>query len=193
MPYAMELALDDEAGAVVRGLWQRVADAGFPFMACSGAHPHVSLALWEHVDRDAMEAGLRRFAARCPVVDVAFPAVEMFASTGVVFLALAPSAPLREVQARCHAMLAALGRDPWAQYAPAAWVPHCTLGMDLGKDVERVAALVRAAFVPLRGRLVRAELVEFRPVRHLLAAPLGAGAPPDGTPSTSCTRHPGSA
>ena len=175
MPYAVELALDDDAAAVVRRLWRTLAGAGFPFMADSGAHPHVSIAIWEQIDRPAMEDAVRRFAASTDEVDVALPSVEVFASTGVVFLALETSARLREVHADGHRMLASAGRDPWPHYAPDAWVPHCTLAMDLGESADRVAALVRHAPLPLRGRLVRAELVEFRPVRHLLEAPLRPG------------------
>ena len=172
MPYALELALDDRSTAVVRTLWRGAADAGFPSMAESGAHPHVSLAIWDEIDRAAMEDAIGRFAGDTPAVDVVFPTVGSFPTTGAVFLALAESPQLREVHARCHRALAALGRGAWPHYAPGVWVPHCTLAMDLGAAVARIHAVLQPAPLPLRGRLERAELVEFRPVRHLMAAPL---------------------
>ena len=172
MPYAVELALDDASAAIVRELWRRVADAGFPFMAESGAHPHVSLAIWDDVDRAAITRRLHDFARDTTPIDVVLAAVASFPTTGVLFLALEEHRGLREIQRRCHAMLAPHGRAAWPHYAPDVWVPHCTLGMDLSEALPRVRAQVEPARLPLSGRLERAELVEFRPVRHLVAAPL---------------------
>jgi 2'-5' RNA ligase superfamily len=174
MPYALELALDDQSAAVVRALWRRAADVGFPFMAESGANPHVSIAIWDEIDRSAMAEAIGRFAGATPVVDVVFPTMGSFPTTGVVFLALAENPRLLDVHARCHRALPALGRGAWPHYAPGVWIPHCTLAMDLGDAVERIHAMLQPAPLPLRGRLERAELVEFRPVRHLMAAPLGS-------------------
>ena len=172
MHYALELALDDASAAVVRDLWRLAAEAGFPFMAESGATPHVSLAIWDEIERDAMEAAISRIATTTPVVDVVFTSVETFPSTSVVFLKPAPSPQLREVQASWHRALADHGRKPWAYYAPDAWQPHCTLAMNTG---DALMAAVRAAPLPLRGRLVRAELLKFHPVERLMFAPLGGG------------------
>jgi 2'-5' RNA ligase len=172
MPYAVELALDDGSASVVRALWRRAADAGFPFMAESGAHPHVSLAIWDDIDRPAMEHGIARLAAETAPIDVLFPTIDSFALTGVLFLALANNRQLLEIQDRCHRALASLGRAAWPHYGPGVWVPHCTLAMDLDDALVRVRAVLEPAPLPLRGRLERAELVQFRPVRHLMAAPL---------------------
>jgi 2'-5' RNA ligase len=170
MHYALELALDDASAAVVRDLWRLAAEAGFPFMAESGANPHVSLAIWDEIERDAMEAAVAQLAAASPVVDVVFTGVDTFPSTRVVFLKPAPSPPLRDVQASWHRALAEHGRKPWAYYAPDAWQPHCTLAMDTG---ETLMAALGAAPLPLHARLVRAELIAFRPVERLMFAPLG--------------------
>src|SRR5437899_1843103 len=75
---------------------------------------------------------------------------------------------------------APLGRERWPHDAPAAWVPHCTLAMDLG-SVTAATALALAAELPLplEARLDRVGIVEFRPVRERFARPLTgrAGAP----------------
>ena len=174
MPYALALALDDAAARVVRALWRDVADAGFPWMAESGANPHVSLAIWDAIDRDAMLARLPRFAAETPAIDAVFPRIGTFDEAGVVFLAPEVGARLREVHAHCHRAFADLGRGAWPHYASGAWVPHCTLAMDAGAALDRITALARRAPLPLHGRLERAELVEFRPVRRLAFAALAA-------------------
>jgi 2'-5' RNA ligase len=174
MPYALELALDDDAAAMVRALWREIAAAGAPFMAESGANPHVSLAIWNEIDRDAMTSALARFAAETRPIDIVFPAVGTFASTGVVLLAPEVDARLLDAHARCHRTVAGLGLGAWPHYAPGVWAPHCTLAMDLGAEMDDVLALARRAPLPLRGRLERVELVEFRPVRRLTFAPLAA-------------------
>jgi 2'-5' RNA ligase len=174
MPYALALALDDASARVVRALWRDVADAGFPWMAESGANPHVSLAIWDEIDRDAMPTRLERFAAETPAIDVVFPRVGTFDSAGVVYLEPEVGARLREVHAQCRRAFADLGRGAWPHYAPGVWVPHCTLAMDFGAALDRIAAGARRAALPLRGRLERAEIVEFRPVRHLAVAALAA-------------------
>ena len=151
MAFAIELALDAESAAPVRALWRRLAEAGIRFMAESGADPHVSLVIWDGLD-------VERAAAE------------------VVYLALAPSPRLAELQARVDARFAPLGRARWPHYAPEAWIPHCTLAMDFGSVTAATALAVAGSLtLPLAGRLERMAIVEFRPVRERFSRPLTSG------------------
>ena len=97
-----------------------------------------------------------------------------------MYLALAPSPRLADFQARVDARFASLGRERWPHYAPEAWIPHCTLAMDLGSVTAATALALAADFpLPLDARLDRVGIVEFRPVRERFSRPLtgGAGAP----------------
>jgi 2'-5' RNA ligase len=171
MPFALALALDDVAAATVRNLWDELAAAGFTFPATSGANPHVSLAIWDTIDPAATERALVAFATATAPVDVSFVRVDAFASSGTVFLAPEVDGRLLEVHARCHRHFAGVGAGAWPYYAPGVWVPHCTLAQDLdAAGVDSALAISQRARLPLRGRLERAELVEFRPVRRLAAA-----------------------
>jgi 2'-5' RNA ligase len=176
MPFALELALDADSAALIRSAWRALAAAGFPLMADLGANPHISLVIWDEIEPIGMQAAVAELARSTPALPIVFDRVGTFDATGVVFLAPVASAALHDVQARCHRRLGEYGRQPWAHYAPDAWVPHCTLAQDLA-DAD---ALVRARSVaetirlPLVGRLERAELVRFRPVHCLSAAPLAA-------------------
>jgi 2'-5' RNA ligase len=175
VPCAIALALDAASASVVRAVWQALAEAGFPFLAESGAAPHVSLAIWDEIDLVPMVRALATFAAETSRVSIEFSRVDVFASTGAVFLAPRADAALPVVHARCHERLAVHGRRPWAHYAPGTWVPHCTLA----QDIHDADALARARTVtgrialPLTGWLDRAELIAFHPVRALAAYPLG--------------------
>jgi 2'-5' RNA ligase len=174
MPFALELALDDRSAAAVRTLWRALAHDGFPFMADSGANPHVSLAIWDEIAHAPMTAAVAHFAGETAPLPVVFERVDVFPETGVVFLAPRTDPRLLAVQARCHQRLAAHGRQAWPHYHPQAWVPHCTLAHDV--DGPRALAHARAVsermLLPVVGRLERAELIEFHPVRCLLALPL---------------------
>jgi len=174
MPFALELALDPESAAAVRTAWRALAVAGFPLMADLGANPHVSLAIWEEIDVTAMSAAVAELGRETAPLPIAFDRVAVFPTTGVVFLAPVPDAALRDMQARCQRRLGAHGRQPWPHYAPDTWVPHCTLAQDLDDPgaLARARSVAERMPLPVIGRLERAELVRFRPVQLLSAAPL---------------------
>ena len=179
MAFAIELALDPASAVPVRALWRRLAEAGIRFMADSGADPHVSLVIWDGLDVERAAAEVSALARETAPVPVSFTHVAAVGAE-VVYLALAPSAPLADLQAYVDARLAPLGRARWPHYAPGAWVPHCTVAMDLGSVTAATAlALASELALPLAARLDRAGIVEFRPVRERFARPLtgGAGAP----------------
>ena len=177
MAFAIELALDAAGAAPVRALWRRLAEAGLRFMADSGADPHVSLVIWDRLDVARAAAEVATVAGETAPVDATFTHVAAFGAE-VVYLAVAPSAALAGLQARVHARFAALGEEPWQHYAPAAWVPHCTLAMDLGSVTAATAlALAPTLALPLAARLERMAIVEFRPVRERFARALTGPAP----------------
>jgi len=172
MAFAIELALDEISAAPVRALWRRLAEAGIRFMADSGADPHLSLVIWDSLDVPGAAGEVAALAAITAPLALTFTHVAAFGAE-VVYLAPAPSAPLAELQAQVHARFVPLGDRGWPHYAPATWVPHCTLAMDLGSVTAATAlALASSLTVPLPARLVRMAVVEFRPVRERFARPL---------------------
>ena len=183
MGFAVELALDESASRAVRGIWQDLADAGLTYMATSGADPHISLILWDHVDPAALEGDLTAFAREVAPVAVSLSSVGAFHSA--VLLAPTPTPALLDVHARFHQRFAGLGARPSGYYAPGVWVPHCTLALDLTPDTMPTALVVACrAALPIGGSLKRMDLVEFRPVRFLSCVPL-TGPRPDGVPLIS--------
>lgn len=174
MPFAIELALDSMAGAAVRRIWRELEDTGITSMARSGAHPHVSLGIWDALDLHAAQADLAAFAREIEPIPVTLASVRTF-STGAVFLAPEAHPGLAALHAGFHRRFAHLGTGAWDDYAPGLWVPHCTLAMDLTEDLVPTALeIARRAPLPLRGQLERIGIVEFRPVRQRCAFDLGA-------------------
>lgn len=139
MPFAIELVLDPAAGAAVRRIWRELEAAGITAMARAGAHPHISLGIWEALDLPAAQAELAAFAGEIEPIPVTLAGVRTF-STGAVFLAPEAAPGLAALHAGLHRRFAHLGTGLWEDYAPGRWVPHCTLAMDLTEDLMPVAS-----------------------------------------------------
>jgi 2'-5' RNA ligase len=173
MPYAIELAPDLSAAAAVRRLWGELEAAGIPSMAQSGARPHVSLGIWERLERAAFDAELAAFAAATAPLPISLVKVGVFPSVAV-FLAPEVTPALLDLHAGFHHRVGPYGSAPWDHYRPGVWVPHCTIAMDLASDQFPAALeIARRAPLPLEGRLVEIGIVEFRPVKQLVSHVLG--------------------
>jgi len=173
MPYAVELGLDDRAAAVVRRLWHDLEDAGIVYMARSGARPHVSIGIWDSLDRDAAAAELTRFAAETTPLPITLASVGFFPQVAI-FLAPTVTSALLDLQAGLHARLGRVGAAPWEHYRPGAWVPHCTLATDfMAEQFPRALEIARRVALPVACRLVEIGIVEFRPVKQLVSRVLG--------------------
>ena len=173
MPYAVELALDPSSAAVVRRIWDELDRAGITWMARSGAHPHMTVGIWETLDVDETARELTRLAGETPPVRLALASVGLFPGVAV-FLAPVVTAELLDLHERVHPKLDRLGAGAWDHYRPGAWVPHCTLATDLAPDQFGTAlAIAGRAPLPLECRLVEVGIVEFRPVKQLVSRVLG--------------------
>ncbi|HEV2376901.1 MAG TPA: 2'-5' RNA ligase family protein [Streptosporangiaceae bacterium] len=158
MAHAIEMFFDEQADAAVRGLWQRLADAGLPSPATlthRQHRPHVSLTVASSlggVDLGPLRAVL---ASRLPTLRLnvlgAFPGPER-----VVFLGAVVTSELLACHASAHAALAGQPVGHWPYYLPGNWVPHCTLtwGLDtaqaaqafmLLRDFQPIVAVVTSA------------------------------------------------
>ena len=151
MAYALEIFLDEEADAVVRGLWDKLERLGVPSLRTASHgrhHPHVTLAVGEDLaaDDELVEA-LGSF----PGQGLNFPLLGVFpGDASVLLLGVQVTAPLLDAHARVHAAIDRRGggEDGPSEletlgelYKPGSWVPHCTLAMRL--DAESLARAYR--------------------------------------------------
>jgi hypothetical protein len=149
MTQALELFLDDDADHAIRGLWQRLEQAGIPSLATRthGQHrPHVSFAVaaaFPAATRDL----LRKDLGQLSIPSLWLSTLGAFSTTDtVLMLAAVVDTELLAVHTAVHDVLAGRVRHPSAYYLPGSWVPHCTLTQGVAPH-ELVAAF--AAVYPV--------------------------------------------
>jgi 2'-5' RNA ligase len=167
MPYAVSLCLDDAAAQRIEAMW-RILDARnlSDHMRRLAYRPHVTLGLWDELDVEDAMPRLAAFAASLPPIECGFAALASFPGPdGVLWAVPVTTRALLAAHARLHAELAIPTRP---HYRVGAWVPHCTLGMQLSAK-KAAAALeeLSAAWEPFPARLDRLDLVRFNPVEIL--------------------------
>jgi hypothetical protein len=161
MVAAVELYFDRPAERRVRVLWDAFEAAGIPSMRglLDGRHrPHLSLAVAEELDPEAVRAALDG-------LDIAPPLALSFQYTGVfvgrvMWLGPAPSVGLLAHQERLWQRLRAAGVALSPLYAPGAWVPHCTVSMRVPRPVLTEAARLCLEALPIDATVVGAAVAD---------------------------------
>jgi 2'-5' RNA ligase len=169
--------LDAEADGRVRALWRTVATAGAgSYVESIGSTPHVSLAVFDEVERSRAVSALSRFVESCEPLTVSFRGIGRFDEPErVIFLALAADEELTAVHAELHAFLRSMRLASSPVYLPGRWIPHCTVAHHVPADVfDAAVAAARGAFQEFEANLCEIGLVEYAPVRTLWRRRLAA-------------------
>jgi 2'-5' RNA ligase len=181
MAFAVSLLLDADVSEVVAAHWQHLADAGLSrSMLDLGYQPHVTLAVFDHVDAKRAAVALDEVFGNVARFAVPLTGVATFGpGSGVVYAAPVPSPRLLDL----HAMvLAAIGETCRLHYQAGHWMPHCTLATNLSDaDAGRAQRLLAEGW-PLAGAFVAADFIEFTPVIGIKRWALGPAADVSRTP-----------
>lgn len=170
MGFSVELHMDDANAAPIVALTELIhTQCGGVNLTGMGAHPHLSLAAFTHLEPAQLEEVLAEFAAVTPPLPTAFSAVGVFPTTqGVVYLAPVVTSQLLTAHAWLHHRLEQLALQSNPYYLPGNWIPHCTVGFELPADqIGQAVALCQQANVFQRVTLTTVRLIEFRPVRPI--------------------------
>jgi 2'-5' RNA ligase len=147
----VELLLDDETVAAVRGQWRQLQDAGLPSQAGHpdpSNRPHVTLAVSDVPWDPATETSLATAARGCVPVPVLLGALLIFPRRRGAVLArlVVPSSALLALHGRlASAAAGATGAPAGAtppHLGPGAWTPHVTLARTLTADQLSTAVTV---------------------------------------------------
>jgi 2'-5' RNA ligase len=159
--HAIVLVLDDRTSAMVRAVAERL-DLLPHTPLPAGVRPHVTLAVCTGLDVPGFEPVLRacvegRQALECTLASLGiFPTPD-----GVVFLGVAPSPQLVELQAEIGKRLADMGAQLEPYWIPGQWMPHCTLRTGVPHELLPVAVgRIAEGLAPISGLLTRLLVTE---------------------------------
>jgi len=166
--FAIELRLDTAATAAVAELWAALDRAGETSLATARHRvPHVSLAVFETLDRAVVERPLAGALSDALGLPLVLGSLGFFPGAApVAFLGVAPTRALLEAHRVTLAALEPGIGGLWPHYGPDALVPHCTLAMAV-RDPARVAAAV-AGRLPIAAPVAGAAVVEVPTGRPLV-------------------------
>ena len=161
MTLSVCLTLDAAAERAVRGLWQRLEEAGIATLLTHthGRHiPHLTLASLRSWELEPVQKELSEQPLALPQV-VHFDALGMFRRSRCWLVPAANPALLHDQQAVVDAARRT-GADLHRHYEPGRWVPHLTLAPRLHlKDLPVVAARVYDV-LPISATLAELTLID---------------------------------
>ena len=161
MVAALELYFDQVAERRIRVLWSALEAAGVPSLrdlAHRKHRPHLSLAVAEAFDPDAVRAALAGLSVAPPLA-LSFQSTGMFVGR-VLFLGPAPTADLIAHQATVWRRLTDAGIGVFDVYAPGQWVPHTTLSMRVPRPVLAQALRACLEVLPIEATVTGAAVVD---------------------------------
>jgi 2'-5' RNA ligase len=176
MSFAVQFYFDRALEDAVFELRRALTAAGVtPTLDHLGDRPHVSASVLALLDAAVFRSCLERLSRSLAPFSIALSALGAFPTAeGVLFLTPAPTASLLQAQRLVHEELLGLGASPSPYYVPEAWVPHCTIALDLPtNEVHRAFQIGLANFRPLSGQVRALGVIEFPPVKALYGFPLG--------------------
>ena len=174
--YAIEMFFDTASELRLYSLWDEFARFGAPSMRDGEARPHVTLAVADSVDLPATHELLDSFARTAKPFSLSLASLGLFpCSERIAYLAPKVTPELLALHGRFFDRFSGVARGIWQHYAPATWVPHCTLAMGLLPEQLVPAVDACQAFgLPLICTVVEIGLAEFRPVKQLYGVFLAA-------------------
>ncbi len=173
MPYAIAALFDAASEAGLQNLRAQLAEyAGSD--AAAVARPHLTFAIVNQLDPQALEPMLRKFCQATPPLPLNLAAVGAFPTReGVVYLAPVVTRPMLAAHANLCRLLDEAGAPPVPYYRPESWVPHCTVAINL--KPEQVGGAVRIccqADVFHTDQLTQLTVAQFPPMHLLYRLPL---------------------
>lgn len=164
MPCGAILTFDLITEAAVRQQWQAIASAGLPsLMPGKNYSPHLTLAVCEDMDLEAMRESLPALTAAFAPLVVDFPGFGVFSDIDpVVYMAVTRSPMLSALHAAFWEIISPNSTSLSPYYRPRSWFPHVTLnqGMPLALAGAVIDTLLRTPR-PATGLLLDLHIVDF--------------------------------
>jgi 2'-5' RNA ligase len=164
MPYTIVLYFNQQTEALIRSYWERLANENISTeLPDSGIRPHITLAIYEELNCQSCESELANFAREASHLTIPITHLGIFNNPdSVLFLAPTATKELLDFHARIHTCLLSKAQKSWEIYQPGAWVPHCTLAMNLNaQQLSRAVSICSDIHLPIELRATQIGAVEF--------------------------------
>ena len=136
--------------------------------------PHISLAGFSNIDQDRLVSLVQDYANDIEPFDVRLSAIGTFPTEdNVLYISPIPTIQLLTYHEKFHQRLARAKLESSPYYAPARWIPHCTVEMNMSDEqFSEAMEICKNIFSPITGQFQEIGVVEYLPVRQLAAWPL---------------------
>jgi 2'-5' RNA ligase len=125
-----------------------------------GMRPHVTIATHNELEVEIFKKEMEEYFLNQPAVELFFPSIGMFLNSGTLYASPTKDPSLTDFHSRYHERFMGV-IDPKSLYAPAQWVPHCTIASHLTHEklVEAFDYSVKN-LEPFTARIESVELLE---------------------------------
>lgn len=169
MPYAINFRSDNKSADKIRRLWAECATLEkCPSVEAMQYPPHLTLAIYDKVERSELIAGLAAAADCLGCVTIRFESLGYFKAPYGIVLWAAPKLPqvVLDAHAKIHSTI-----EPGlcrSNYRPGIWVPHCSLATSISNEREDEAiAIAQRPIDPFEVIFDAADCASFMPVQVL--------------------------
>jgi len=163
VPYAIELYFDERTEALIKAIWEKLAEKGVSDRLIKrGSRPHVALAVFEDADPGDLAYQLRQFAKEQAPVEARFEMLGTYCSAdGVLFLCPVVSPRFFLLHSSIIKMLSPAVQGLKETCRPNRFVPHCTIAYGLDKEnLSKAVALFSNKALPIVGQFSRIGLFD---------------------------------
>jgi 2'-5' RNA ligase len=179
MGYAIVLFFDLPDRQKMEDVRQSILQtAGFPLPTDARSQPHITLAMFETLEKPTLvDKIIRKFSRTVAPFKIHIAFAGLFPTEEeVIFLAPVATRQLLDVHGRLHRELKREGLVSVPYYQPEEWVPHCTVSVGLKSDTK-ARALESVMHSGAFGAAVLSEigLVQYDPIKYLGTYPLSGG------------------
>lgn len=169
MGFAIEMFFDKKTEGILLEYWKSLYETGLSKeLYESGSRPHISLAVYNDIDLDALNNRLPILLEGKKPFELRFESVGIFPTDpSVVFLAPGMTDNLYEIHKEYHTVMTDFLEKEWSYYLPNKWVPHCAMAMGVPREsVSEVVDHIMNDFRQCSFTIEEVGIVEFRPVKH---------------------------
>lgn len=134
--FAIIALLDKKTENLIKELWQDLRKQSISFYAeeVEDRKPHITIASYNHLDKDEMIQSMDQFYDSTFQVEITFNSLGTFLNSGTLFLSPTMSTSLSNLHRTHHDFFKRFNDNPDSLYLPGKWVPHCTLANRLSHD-----------------------------------------------------------